>query len=191
MHKEGFTAESFTHTVELVMTRPRPSVSAGGPSRGPAALGHACPLLSPFLGTGSARVTAARRRAGSQERQPRGWHGVRRFSGGPGLRAPRGRALEPRGEATSGATPVSAPASRKFPGHPRGHSLGHGGDGGGGKAGLEQADPKHRERTRTTRDGVPISLEALAAAFQRWPIGRMGRSLDGTSLVRPGACWTT
>lgn len=189
----GSRQSLFCATVELVMTLPRPSVSAGGPSRGPSCpRPRLSPPLSPFLGTGSARVTARRRGAGSQERRSRGAG----MGSGASLEVPGSGRHEAglwrspgRGDVRGGSG-VRA-GLQKVPWPPAGSLTGPWRRRRRRQSRLQQADPKRRESTaRTTRDesqsGSPP--EALAAAFQRWPIGRMGRSLDGTSLVRPGAC---
>lgn len=60
---------------------------------------------------------------------------------------------------------MSAPASRKFPGHPRGHSLGHGGDGGGGKAGCS----KQTRSAGRPRRGRPGMSPDPARPRRLWP----------------------
>ena len=139
----------FCATAELVMTRPRPSVSAAGPSRGPSCpRPRLSPPLSPLLGTGSARVTARGRGAGSQERRGRGGG----MGSGASLEVPGSGRHEAglwrppgRGGVRGGSGVRAGP--RKVPWPPAGSLTGPWRRRRRRQSGLEQADPKCRERT--------------------------------------------
>ena len=131
------------------MTRPRPSVSAAGPSRGPSCpRPRLSPPLSPLLGTGSARVTARGRGAGSQERRGRGAG----MGSGASLEIPGSGRHEAglwrppgRGDVRGGSGVRAGP--RKVPWPPAGPLTGPWRQRRRRQSGLEQADPKCRERT--------------------------------------------